>query len=123
MITPLHPPTTAARLRPGALLALVLLAALAPICRSAAPANGRTLGVSLNAHGPVFSGRATTSLVFPSGPYRCHVPQHRAWNFRFPTASLHDGWNAITVHHDGLHPLDLVCLELAVKKSRSAAKT
>jgi hypothetical protein len=88
-----------------------------------APADGRTLGVSLNAHGPVFSGRATTSLLFPSGPYRCHVPQHRARNFRFPTTSLHDGWNAITVHHDGPNPLDLVCLELAVKKSRSAAKT
>ena len=47
MITPLHPPTTAARLRPGALLALVLLAALAPICRSAAPAAPITLGSRL----------------------------------------------------------------------------
>ncbi len=86
-----------------------------------APADGRTLGVSLNDHGPGFSGRPAASLLFPSGPYRRHVPEHRAWNFRFPTSILHDGWNCVTVHNGGPLPLDVVCIELAVKKSRRAS--
>lgn len=83
---------------------------------STATSDGRTLGVTINAHGPAFCGRLTASLLFPSGPYRRHVPEHRAWNFRFPTSILHDGWNVITIHNDGTRPLDIVCVELAVKK-------
>ncbi len=84
------------------------------------PADGRSPGVTFNDHGPFLPGQLTADLLFPSGPYRRHVPEHRAWNFRFPAALLHDGWNSVTVHNDGPHPLDVVCIELAVKKSRRA---
>lgn len=90
---------------------------------TAAPADGRTIGVGLNDRGPAFAGRRTTDLLFPSGPYRRHVPEHRAWNYHFPTTVLRDGWNHITLHNEGSRSLDVVCLELAVKRSLRTKKT
>ncbi|MBS0631974.1 MAG: hypothetical protein JSS11_08685 [Verrucomicrobia bacterium] len=87
---------------------------------AAKPASARSLGVSVNGGGPVFSRRPARDLLFACGPYRRHVPEHAAWNFRPSVTALRDGWNEIAVHNCGAQPLRLIGLELAVKISRHA---
>lgn len=66
--------------------------------------------------------RATDRLLSPAGPYRCHVPEHRAWNVGFPVAVLRDGWNEITIRNEDAAPLRLVGLEVAVKRRPKARR-
>lgn len=86
------------------------------------PADNHAPGASVNGSRPDFAGRPTRNLLFPCGPYRRHVPEHLAWNFRIPVAVLRDGWNEITIHNDGAQPLSVACVEIAVRKSRLARR-
>lgn len=80
----------------------------------------RSPATSVNGRGPNPRGRSTRDLLFPSGPYVQHVPEHAAWNFLHPVTVLRDGWNEITVHNRGPGPLNLVCVELAIRPSRGS---
>jgi len=79
-----------------------------------ATAGGRAPAVTLNGIRPAGATRAARDLLFPSGPYRRHVPEHRAWNAAFPTRAVRAGWNEITVRA-GPAPLTLAGIEAAVK--------
>ncbi len=87
-----------------------------------APAGRRPPGARVNGRRPDSAGRPTRDLLFPCGPYRRHIPEHAAWNFRIPVAVVRDGWNEISIHNTGARPLAVVCVELAVKKSRTGRR-
>jgi len=55
------------------------------------------LGVSFNGGWPTFDARPTDELLFPTGVYTHHVPEHTAFNFAFDPSLIRDGWNEILV--------------------------
>lgn len=85
------------------------------------------LGVSFNGGWPNFQGQPSDELVFPTGPYTHHVPEHQAFNFQFPVAEIKEGWNTLVLfnnnqerstakerHENSVH---VVSIELGVKKA------
>jgi hypothetical protein len=87
------------------------------------PGSDRTTGVSFNGAWPVFVGRDTDELLFPSGPYTRHVEEHVARNYRVDLAALRDGWNELTLYNESPQPLNFVAVELAVRAARPANET
>lgn len=85
------------------------------------------LGVSFNGCWPNFAAKPTDQLLFPTGIYTHHLPEHRAFNYEFEASQIHEGWNEILVFngsHTRATPEEriansvcIVSLELAVKKS------
>jgi len=83
------------------------------------------LGVSFNGSLPTFQGELTDELLFPTGAYSHHVPEHEAWNYRLDLADVSEGRNEVVLYHsqDEFHPypgqmgepIRIVGLELAVK--------
>ncbi len=76
------------------------------------------LGVSFNGSWPNFEAVATRELHYPavsrqSGDTRLkegdvvlthYLPEHRAFNYRFPASSIREGWNDITLYYGGADP-------------------
>ena len=75
---------------------------------------GRDSGVSVNGAWPVFARRETDDLLFPAGPYRKHVEEHRAWNYTFDSSAIRDGWNEIVIYNESSDELNLVAVELGL---------
>jgi hypothetical protein len=76
----------------------------------------RDCGVSLNGTGPVFDHDESADLLFPAGPYTRHVEEHQAWNYRLDVALVRDGWNEIVVYNEGPEELELVTVELGLRR-------
>lgn len=84
------------------------------------------LGVSFNGAWPNFEAKETEHLLFPTGIYTHHVPEHRAFNYRFKASAIREGWNEVLVingSHERKapekrreHAANIVSVELAVKK-------
>jgi hypothetical protein len=84
------------------------------------------LGVSINGSWPSFAGTATDRLVFPTGMYTHHVPEHRAFDFVLPAWRVKDGWNEVLIFngsHKNATPAErrdnavrVVGLDLALRK-------
>jgi len=55
------------------------------------------LGVSVNGSWPNFAARPTDELLFPTGAYTHHMPEHRAFNYAVDVAAIREGWNEILV--------------------------
>jgi hypothetical protein len=53
------------------------------------------LGVRFNECWPSFEGEPTDQLLFPAGDLTHHVPEHQAYNYRFPVTAIREGWNEI----------------------------
>jgi hypothetical protein len=64
------------------------------------------LGISLNGSWPVFEATQTDELLFRTGLYTHHVPEHRALNYQLPSSLILEGWNEIVVYN-GTHLSDL----------------
>lgn len=80
------------------------------------PAPGSGIGVSLNGAWPSFGGQETEELLFAAGPYTRHVEEHQAWNFRCDCGQLRDGWNEVMIHNEEAADLEVVGLELAIRR-------
>lgn len=78
--------------------------------------------VSINGQWENRPGKSARQLLFPSGPYRVHVPEHLAWNTTFPVERLQDGWNEITLHNSAASDLTLVGLELGIIRQRRTSR-
>jgi len=55
------------------------------------------LGVSFNGSWPTFAAEPTDRLLFRTGAYTHHIPQHQAWNYRLDARTIRDGWNRLVV--------------------------
>jgi hypothetical protein len=53
------------------------------------------LGVRFNECWPNFEGEPTDRLLFAAGELTHHVPEHQAYNYRFPVTAIREGWNEI----------------------------
>jgi hypothetical protein len=53
------------------------------------------LGVRFNECWPSFEGEPTDRLLFPVGELTHHLPEHQAFNYRFPVTAIREGWNQI----------------------------
>ena len=83
------------------------------------------LGVSFNGSWPHFQAQPTDELLLPTGAYTHHVPEHRAFDYRFDVSAIQEGWNEIMVingNHERATPEErqahaarIVSVELAVK--------
>jgi len=99
-------------------------------CDGAPDAPKPELGVSLNGAWPTFEGEETDRLLFPTGAYTHHVPEHLAWNYRLNPADIREGWNELTLYHSqdefdprpGVagDPLRIVGVELGVSAGRGS---
>ena len=87
------------------------------------------LGVSVNGSWPSYAATPTDRLLFPTGVYTHHLPEHAAADFAFPAAALRDGWNECVVYYGaptdhpaaaGAPPLRVLSLELAVRPPTSS---
>ncbi|MBI2192316.1 MAG: hypothetical protein HYU36_10060 [Planctomycetes bacterium] len=84
------------------------------------------LGVSFNGSWPNFSSRLTSQLLFPTGQYTHHVPEHQALDYTFPASLIREGWNEVLLIHGGReratreqrarHSVNVVSVELAVRQ-------
>ncbi len=72
------------------------------------------LPVVFNACWPQAKRTATDRLLYPSGPFTHHAPDHVAYNYELPVTLIRDGWNEIVVENGHAQPVTIVCLELAV---------
>ena len=57
------------------------------------------LGVSFNGCWPNFDAKQTDALLFPTGIYTHHMPEHTAFNYRFDASLIKDRWNEIVVYN------------------------
>lgn len=71
-------------------------------------------GLSLNGAWPSFAAEESRALLYPAGPYREHVDEHRAWNFVLDAAGLRDGWNEFVLYNDATAELAVVVVEAAL---------
>ena len=71
--------------------------------------------VAFNACWPVVEHTPTDLLLFPCGSLTHHVPENKAYDFRFPISLIREGWNEVVVENGGDQPITLVCIELAVR--------
>jgi len=55
------------------------------------------IGVCFNGSWPNFEAEPTDKLLFPTGIYTQHTPEHRAWNYRAKLADIRNGWNEVLV--------------------------
>ncbi len=60
------------------------------------------LGVSFNGSWPNFRAAPTDELLFPTGVYTQHVPEHQAFNYEFDVSAVREGWNEVLVFN-GAH--------------------
>ena len=81
---------------PGKLHDLTVQLVLSAPTAGAAP----ELGVSFNSSQPNFAAQATNTMLFRNGALTDHIPEHRAYNFRFDPAMIREGWNEILVTND-----------------------
>lgn len=88
------------------------------------------LGVSFNGCWPSFDAKETDLLLFPTGIYTHHAPEHRAFTYRFKSALIYEGWNEVLVFN-GSHKrktaeerrensVNILSVELALKKQGKA---
>ena len=77
----------------------------------------RDCGVSLNGAWPIFTCHETADLLFPAGPYTRHVEEHQAWNFPLDLTAVRDGWNEIVVCNEGPEEIEVVAVELGVRRA------
>ena len=80
-----------------------------------------SLPVSFNGCWPKLEHTRTDRLLFPCGPLTHHVPAHVGCDYTFPVALIREGWNEITVQNGGTGAIQVVCVELAVKRKGSPA--
>ena len=83
------------------------------------------LGVSFNGSWPNFDARPTDELLFPTGAYTHHVPEHQAFSYASDVSSIREGWNEILVINGShkratpqerqAHSVRVVSVELAVR--------
>jgi hypothetical protein len=71
--------------------------------------------VSFNDCWPSVAAEPTDALLFSCGSLTHHVPENRAWNFRFPVSLVRDGWNEIAIENGGDEPLTLLAVEVAIR--------
>lgn len=84
------------------------------------------VGVSFNGSWPSFDATPTDRLLFSTGAYTHHVPEHRAVNFRLPADLIREGWNEVLVFNGSRergdaearrrHSLHVVGVELGVMR-------
>lgn len=80
------------------------------------------MGVSFNGSWPEFKAEPTDELLFPNRPATHHLPEHVAWNYRFESSLIREGWNEITLYHGDTRTtgpqrqLTVVSLEVAVRE-------
>jgi hypothetical protein len=87
------------------------------------------LGVSFNGGWPNFEAQISDELVFPTGPYTHHVPEHQAFNFQFNVEEIKEGWNTLVVFNNSQkrstteerqeNSVHIVSIELGVKKAQT----
>lgn len=75
------------------------------------------LGVEFNGARPSSEGRETDELLFPAGPYSRHVAEHVAFDYPFGVDAIREGWNEIALSNESSGAVNLVGLEIAVKKA------
>jgi hypothetical protein len=89
------------------------------------------LGVSFNGTWPTFESKETDRLLFPTGIYTHHLPEHRALNFRMPLSEIRDGWNEVVVLNGSKqkdakerqeNSARIVSVELGVMKKSNAGR-
>jgi hypothetical protein len=83
------------------------------------------LGVSVNGSYPNFAVTETDRLIFPTGIFTHHAPEHRALEFRLKAAQIREGWNEILVFNGSRknktpaerreHSVRVVSVELGVR--------
>ena len=76
-------------------------------------------GVSFNGAWPVFENQETGDLLFPAGPYRRHVEENAARNYVLDAGAIRDGWNEITLYNESASEVNIVAVELGLRKLRS----
>jgi hypothetical protein len=85
------------------------------------------LGVAFNGGYPVYGGRETEKLIFPAGNFTHHLPEYRAFEYRFQVSEIIEGWNNVQVYNGTRkfataaerrdHTVRLVGFDLGVVKS------
>jgi hypothetical protein len=60
------------------------------------------LGVSFNECWPNYEAEETSELLFPVGHFTHHTAGYQAFNYRFKTDQIVDGWNEIAVYNNHL---------------------
>jgi len=78
--------------------------------------------INISFNGNLFNNEAnvTDELLFPTGIFTHHLPEHQAMNFRFPAQLIQEGWNTVTVvrrKSDSAQAalIHILSLELAIK--------
>lgn len=76
------------------------------------------LPTSFNGCWPNLENERTEKLLFPCGSLAHHTKDHTGYNFRFPVSMIREGWNEIVIENGGKQPLNVMCIELAVRPKR-----
>ncbi|MCC6391543.1 MAG: hypothetical protein IT167_13155 [Bryobacterales bacterium] len=81
------------------------------------PPGATRLGLSLNGAWPTFESRQTRDMLFPAGPYTRFAAPVTAWEFKFDSSVIRQGWNFVTVLNNSRNPagaVKVVSVELGV---------
>ncbi|MCZ2151062.1 MAG: hypothetical protein LC126_25220 [Bryobacterales bacterium] len=81
------------------------------------PPGATRLGLSLNGAWPTFESRQTRDMLFPAGPYTRFAAPVTAWEFKFDSSVIRQGWNFVTVLNNNRNPagaVKVVSVELGV---------
>jgi hypothetical protein len=91
-------------------------AALALVVQVVTEGSTQRCSVSVNGSWPHFECEETRRLLFPAGPYREHVAEHRAWNYLLSTNLVREGWNEFTIGNESPEKINVTSVELAIKR-------
>ncbi|MSU66599.1 MAG: hypothetical protein EXS38_10970 [Opitutus sp.] len=83
------------------------------------PGPNPACGVSFNGAWPVFENHETEDLLFPAGPYSRHVEENTARNYLLDARAIRDGWNEIALYNESSSEVNIVAVELGLRKPRS----
>jgi hypothetical protein len=85
------------------------------------------VGIQFNGAWPRFDGQPDDRMLFPVANMTHHTPDHVGLNFRYPLASIREGWNEIVVMSgvakawgtdQASEAVTVVSLEAAVRETR-----
>ncbi len=85
---------------------------------SSRPGPNDLCGVSFNGSWPLFQSQETEALLFSAGPYSRHVEENVARNYVLAVSSIRDGWNEISLSNESPKEVNVVAVELGLRKRR-----